>query len=155
MRCLNCHQDGLPPDTKFCPYCNMYLPGLMRDILPPGTRLRGKDFQIEYALGRGGFGITYRAHQTGLDRPVAIKEFYHRDSCQRLPQNFTISVAHNHKDMFDKWLTRFVREGRQLDSPSRPVKTTRSSTDVHMVRLPGDEYAVPRLVDAHSRAPAA
>jgi len=92
----------------------------MRDILPRGTWLRGKDFQIEYALGRGGFGITYRAHQTRLDRAVAIKEFYHRESCQRLPENFTISVAHNHKDMFEKWLVRFVREGRILAKLNHP-----------------------------------
>ncbi|WP_017719520.1 WD40 domain-containing protein [Kamptonema formosum] len=120
MRCLNCHQDGLPLNTQYCPNCNTYLPVLMRDILPPGTWLRGNDFQIEYALGRGGFGITYRAHQTGLTRSVAIKEFYPRDSCQRLPENFTISVAHNHKDMFDKWLTRFVREGRILAKLNHP-----------------------------------
>ena len=120
MRCLNCHKDGLPLNTQYCPNCNTCLPVLMQDILPPGTWLRGKDFQIEYALGRGGFGITYRAHQTRLDRAVAIKEFYPRDSCQRLPENFTISVANNHKDMFDKWLTRFVREGGILGQLNPP-----------------------------------
>ncbi|GAA2399245.1 hypothetical protein GCM10010378_47230 [Streptomyces viridochromogenes] len=35
------------------------------------------------------------------------------------------------------------------------MKTTRSSTDVHMGRLPGDDHAVTRLDDAHSRAPPA
>ena len=34
-------------------------------------------------LGQGGFGITYLATQTFLQRKVAIKEFFMKDFCSR------------------------------------------------------------------------
>ena len=34
-------------------------------------------------LGQGGFGITYLAVQSGLERKVAIKEFFMREFCNR------------------------------------------------------------------------
>jgi serine/threonine protein kinase len=32
-------------------------------------------YRIESVLGQGGFGITYLAHDTNLDKQVAIKEY--------------------------------------------------------------------------------
>src|SRR5687767_13088498 len=75
LRCLHCHADGLATDTQTCPHCGVYLPPIFRDVLPSGTILDGK-YRIEYPLGRGGFGITYRASHTMLERTVAIKEFF-------------------------------------------------------------------------------
>ena len=45
----------------------------LRGALPMGTRLRG--YELRSVLGQGSFGITYRAHDTVLDRDVAIKEY--------------------------------------------------------------------------------
>ncbi|MBN9491205.1 MAG: protein kinase [Alphaproteobacteria bacterium] len=45
----------------------------LRGALPMGTRLRG--YELLSVLGQGSFGITYRAHDTVLDRDVAIKEY--------------------------------------------------------------------------------
>lgn len=42
--------------------------------LPQGYRLQ--EYEIERALGAGGFGITYLATDTVLDRRVAIKEYF-------------------------------------------------------------------------------
>ncbi|MDF5727137.1 MAG: hypothetical protein PUP92_03655 [Rhizonema sp. PD38] len=67
MRCLNCRLNGILQSTEFCPNCGVYLPSLLRDVLAPGTLLRGGDYRIDYALGRGGFGITYRASHTYLE----------------------------------------------------------------------------------------
>ena len=45
------------------------LPG----VLPRGTLLRG--YEVKSVLGKGAFGITYRALDATLDRDVAIKEY--------------------------------------------------------------------------------
>lgn len=45
-------------------------------ILRPGTVIGGGRFSISSVLGEGGFGVTYRAWDTRLQRDVAIKEFF-------------------------------------------------------------------------------
>ena len=44
-----------------------------RGVLPAGTRLQ--KYELISVLGHDSFGITYRARDTQLDRPVAIKEY--------------------------------------------------------------------------------
>ncbi len=51
--------------------------------LPTGTSLQGGKYRLEKCLGQGGFGITYLATQVGLNRKVAIKEFFMADYCER------------------------------------------------------------------------
>ena len=41
MRCLNCSREGLTTETQVCPGCGVYLPSLVRELLPPGTLLHG------------------------------------------------------------------------------------------------------------------
>lgn len=43
------------------------------NTLPSGYRLHW--YRIESVLGQGGFGITYLALDTNLDKQVAIKEY--------------------------------------------------------------------------------
>ena len=47
--------------------------------LPDGYELLGQ-YRIESTLGRGGFGITYKAYDKPFDRHVALKEFFPRSS---------------------------------------------------------------------------
>ena len=47
------------------------------------TVLQGGKYRIEKMLGQGGFGITYLATQVGLNRKVAIKEFFMKEYCNR------------------------------------------------------------------------
>jgi len=60
------------------------------------------EFEVESEIGRGGFGIVYRARQTSLDRPVALK------------------VLYRHLVGTEEQVTRFEREARaaaRLDHP--------------------------------------
>ena len=51
-------------------------------VLPEGTLLGGGAWEIRGVLGRGGFGITYRAWDEGRQCEVAIKECFPA-GCQR------------------------------------------------------------------------
>ena len=51
--------------------------------LNSGTLLQGGKYKIEKSLGQGGFGITYLAEQTNLNRKVCIKEFFMKDYSER------------------------------------------------------------------------
>jgi serine/threonine-protein kinase len=69
-------------------------------VTGPGSQIG--PFRIERELGRGGAGVVYLAHDTKLDRPVAIKS---------LP----LEVKDN-----PKVLSRFTREARVLASLNHP-----------------------------------
>jgi serine/threonine protein kinase len=64
-----------------------------------GQKLQGGKYVIEQILGQGGFGITYKALQVNLNRPVVIKT----------PNEYL-----NHDPEYDKYIERFIAEGRTL-----------------------------------------
>ena len=73
-------------------------------VLGPGGQIG--PFRIERELGRGGAGVVYLAHDTKLDRPVAIK---------RLPAEVMANP---------KARSRFAREARVLASLNHPNNAT-------------------------------
>ncbi len=114
MRCLNCRLDSIAKSTVICPRCGVHLPSLLRDVLPSETLLRGGDYQIDYALGRGGFGITYRAAHTRLEKLVAIKEFYPQEQVHREGATGRLTVPKTAQAAYERGLQRFEKEGRIL-----------------------------------------
>lgn len=54
-------------------------------MLRIGVTLRNGRYIIGKILGNGGFGITYKAWDTVLNRYVAIKEFYPSGIVNRVP----------------------------------------------------------------------
>jgi eukaryotic-like serine/threonine-protein kinase len=92
----------------------------MRDFLPPGTLLQGGHYRIDYPLGQGGFGMTYRGFDLNLERPVAIKEFYPQNFVQRDSTTGRLTVPTADAEPYQRWLQRFEREGRILARLTHP-----------------------------------
>jgi serine/threonine protein kinase len=81
--------------------------------LPLGHLLH--EYRIEGVLGRGGFGITYLATDTSLNRRVAIKEYFPREISSRA-DTLKVSPAKNkeERETFQWGLDRFLSEARTL-----------------------------------------
>lgn len=82
-----------------------------RNTLLPGTLLR--HYRVEKVIGQGGFGITYLAYDTELQRNVAIKECYPRDFVSRDGTTVVPSSSENKKD-YDWALGKFLDEATTL-----------------------------------------
>ena len=80
--------------------------------LAPGATL--EEFRIERVLGQGGFGVTYQATDTRLDRPVAIKEYFPTASSVRTNSTRVEVRSTADRDEFSWGLQRFLDEARTL-----------------------------------------
>ena len=154
MKCLKCGQEGLPIDTAICPNlaCQVHLPSLMRDMLPPGTLLRDGAYKIDYALGQGGFGITYRGFSILFDEPVAIKEFFPQTLAIRESDTGRLMVPTTEASSFGRWQERFLREGRMLRQLSQPRSHPHVVQVKDLFEGKGTAYMVMELIDGISLA---
>ena len=87
--------------------------------LQNGTELAG-DYRIDRVLGAGGFGITYRARDTNLDKDVAIKEYLPGELAMRAPDGNVVAQATSHEGGYKWGLDRFLLEARTLAKFSHP-----------------------------------
>ena len=86
--------------------------------LAPGTTLF--EYCIERVLGHGGFGITYLAQDTHLDKRVAIKEYLPNELAARAEDNTVTMRSEDSREAFDWGRTNFVKEARVLARFSHP-----------------------------------
>jgi 6,7-dimethyl-8-ribityllumazine synthase len=72
-------------------------------------------------LGQGGFGITYLAVQTSLNRNVAIKEFFMKDFCSRDEATFSMSAPSTGSGkLVDQYRKKFIKEAMNLAKLNHP-----------------------------------
>lgn len=107
----NTHRPEFPPESQ--------VEENTGNSLPIGTVLG--EFEIKGLIGEGGFGIVYLAHDSSLDRKVAIKEFWPASMASRTRAMHVTVRSKRHVDTFKVGLRSFVNEAKLLasfDSPS-------------------------------------
>ena len=86
-----------------------------RYALPNGYELDG--YRIDGILGTGGFGITYRACELAIDRPLAIKEYLPAGIAMRDQSSSEVHASgSSDQDDFEWGLDRFRKEAQTLVS---------------------------------------
>lgn len=89
-----------------------------RNALALGTNLL--EYRLESVLGAGGFGITYLARDTHLDKLVAIKEYLPSDLALRALDGSIIPINTEAEHDYQWGLRRFIHEARTLAKFSHP-----------------------------------
>lgn len=113
-------------------------------VLPSQTSLQNGDFVLCNVLGRGGFGITYRARDTRTMRDVAIKECF-PPGCQRDGLE-VVAADFSSRSQNAALQSRFCAQAAQLSHISHP----------HLARVRGffeengTSYLVMELVEGQT-----
>jgi serine/threonine protein kinase len=90
-----------------------------QQALTAGVLIDG--FEIRQVIGTGGFGVTYQAFDTSLERAVAIKEYCPQGIASRDPGDTTLRPSSNdNEEAFTYGLTRFLDEARTLAKFNHP-----------------------------------
>ena len=119
-------------------------------------------YVIEEVIGRGGFGVTYRASSTGVDLPsyVAIKEFFPRNMCSRTldPDSFDLVIDSPDKfEMITQLRDRFIKESRNVEACNHPgivrvFETIECNGTAYMVMELIEGQSVKQIVDQYKDA---
>ena len=88
--------------------------------LKAGTTLQNGKYKIIRVLGQGGFGITYLAENTLLEKNVAIKEFFPKDFCGRDNTSHLTIGTENNADTVAKLKARFLKEAKNIARLDHP-----------------------------------
>jgi serine/threonine protein kinase/peptidoglycan hydrolase-like protein with peptidoglycan-binding domain len=95
----------------------------MRGVLAVGFRLRS--YELVSVLGRGAFGVTYRARDTTLGRDVAIKEYLPTSLALRDGDTMVMPLSTALAEEFVWGRDRFLEEARTLATLSRAPAVVR------------------------------
>jgi serine/threonine protein kinase len=82
------------------------------NALPAGSMLM--EYRLASVLGAGGFGITYLARDTNLEKDVAIKEYLPGSVAVRAPDQSVRPTNPSLQDDYKWGLDRFIQESRTL-----------------------------------------
>ena len=83
-----------------------------------GTVL-GSRYEVQSALDRGGFGITYKARDQSTDEIVAIKEYFPEFAARRCDDG-SVAARDGQEDIFAKYQQAFRDEAEALSGFDHP-----------------------------------
>jgi serine/threonine protein kinase len=89
-----------------------------RNALPLQSMLQ--EYRLEAVLGAGGFGLTYLARDTHLEKHVAIKEYLPTDLVVRALDGSIMPITGELQREYEWGLERFILEARTLAKFSHP-----------------------------------
>lgn len=78
------------------------------------------EYRLTAVLGAGGFGMTYLAWDSNLEKKVAIKEYLPGDLALRALDGSVVPVSTDHQHDYSWGLERFIQEARTLARFSHP-----------------------------------
>jgi hypothetical protein len=90
----------------------MSVPATYHNALPLASMLL--EYRLESVLGAGGFGMTYLARDTHLEKNVAIKEYLPTDLAVRALDGSVVPITTDHGFNYQWGLDRFIQEARTL-----------------------------------------
>ena len=89
--------------------------------LQPNAILQGGKYKIIKVIGQGGFGITYLALQSGLERKVAIKEFFMKELCERDESTSHVTLGtESSRETVNRFRDKFLKEARNIAKLNHP-----------------------------------
>jgi len=89
-----------------------------RNALPLGTMLL--EYRLESVLGAGGFGMTYLAYDTLLQKKIAVKEYLPVELAVRALDGAIVPINTGTEYNYKWGLDRFLQEARLLAKFSHP-----------------------------------
>ena len=113
--------------------------------MPPETVLGG--YELKSILGKGAFGITYRARETALHRDVAIKEYLPTTLAIREGRTTVLPLSADHAEQFAWGRERFLEEARTL---ARLDRTSAIIRVFDFLEANGTAYMVMALVEGET-----
>lgn len=116
MQCMGCMLTYEETADGRCPHCGYAegTPAKEAYHIRPGSLLNNR-YIIGRSIGYGGFGITYIAWDSKLERRVAIKEYMPSDYATRIPGNLTVTIYDGERhNEFMVGLQKFMEEAQRL-----------------------------------------
>lgn len=114
--CMGCMKEK--GNAEHCPHCDWVektLPESTLHLIP--RILLQEKYIIGRVLGQGGFGITYLAWDSLLDRKLAVKEYFPRELATRSGSDNTVRVHSSaYGEQYSYGLSKFLDEAKTLAS---------------------------------------
>lgn len=85
------------------------------------SELQCGKYRILRVLGQGGFGITYLAEHTMLNKLIAIKEFFPKEYCNRDATSSHVTIGtQSSENLVAQLKNKFIKEARNISRLHHP-----------------------------------